>query len=331
MNSKAILFAVFLIISSCGQLLADTFGSGANTFDIEFVTIGNPGNPPDTTGTPNPAGSVPYEYRIGKYEISQQMVRKANTLGGLGLTFYNNTPNKPAADLGWNEIARFVNWLNTNTGNPPAYKFAHQPGEPSYFPVDNCQFWTASDPGYKANNPLRNKLAKYFLPTDNEWYKAAYYDPVAGVYYDYPAGSNTPPDGIDFAGDTQFDAVFQDGGVLSAPNDITNVGILSPYGTAGQGGNVFEFEETPYNILFFRPWDDRGMRGGNYLSSGLNLSSLSRYPVGIALPSSVTGFRVASVAVPESSSALLVAVSVWLTMATCNRRRSKMPMAIRSL
>jgi hypothetical protein len=29
---------------------ADTFCSGANTFDIEFVTIGNPGNPADSSG-----------------------------------------------------------------------------------------------------------------------------------------------------------------------------------------------------------------------------------------------------------------------------------------
>ena len=37
-----------------------TFGSGANQFTMEFVTIGNPGNAPDTTGNPTPAGSVGY-------------------------------------------------------------------------------------------------------------------------------------------------------------------------------------------------------------------------------------------------------------------------------
>ncbi len=56
--------------------MADTFGSGANSFSIDFVTIGNPGNPPDAN--PNPAGAVDYEYRIGKYEISEQMIDKAN-------------------------------------------------------------------------------------------------------------------------------------------------------------------------------------------------------------------------------------------------------------
>ena len=48
------------------------------------MTIGNPGNPPDAN--PNPAGRVPYSYRIGKYEISEQMIDKANAAGGLGVT-----------------------------------------------------------------------------------------------------------------------------------------------------------------------------------------------------------------------------------------------------
>ena len=43
------------------QAGAITFGTGGNTFNMEFVTIGNPGNAADTTGTPNPAGAVGYE------------------------------------------------------------------------------------------------------------------------------------------------------------------------------------------------------------------------------------------------------------------------------
>ena len=75
-------WAAWLIFG--GAVLADTFGSGANSFSIDFVTIGNPGNPPDAN--PNPAGAVPYSYRIGTYEISELMIDKANALGGLGIT-----------------------------------------------------------------------------------------------------------------------------------------------------------------------------------------------------------------------------------------------------
>src|SRR5262245_27640883 len=90
---------------------ADMFGSGANTFDIEFVTIGDAGNLADTTGSPSPAGSVAYHYRIGKFEISEQMIDKANALGGLGITKDTRGSDKPATNVSWNEAARFLNWL----------------------------------------------------------------------------------------------------------------------------------------------------------------------------------------------------------------------------
>jgi hypothetical protein len=64
-----LLLATAAAVTLHTQLAADTFGSGANQFDIDFVPIGNPGNPADTTGGPNPAGSVPYGYRMGTYEV----------------------------------------------------------------------------------------------------------------------------------------------------------------------------------------------------------------------------------------------------------------------
>ena len=48
------------VLMKGNALHADVFGSGANSFQIDFVTIGNAGNLPDTTGVPNPAGAVPY-------------------------------------------------------------------------------------------------------------------------------------------------------------------------------------------------------------------------------------------------------------------------------
>ena len=53
---------------------------------MEFVTIGSPGNTADTTGDPNPAGSVGYTYSMGVNEVSRDMVTKANSVGGLGIT-----------------------------------------------------------------------------------------------------------------------------------------------------------------------------------------------------------------------------------------------------
>ena len=88
---------------------ADTFGSGANTFDIEFVTIGNPDNDDDTTGSPIPAGKVDSTYRIGQFEISEDMIDKANTLGSLSITKDTRAPDKPATSINWFEAAKFVN------------------------------------------------------------------------------------------------------------------------------------------------------------------------------------------------------------------------------
>src|SRR5690349_21624657 len=160
----ALLGGVWLaLLDSAGLARADTFGSGANSFQIDFVTIGSPGNPPDAN--PNPAGAVPYAYRIGKYEISEQMIDKANALGGLGITKDARGPDYPATSVTWFEAARFVNWLNTSTGSVPAYKFDAG---------GNFQLWQPLDPGYDATNLYRNKLATYFLPSVDEWHKAAY-------------------------------------------------------------------------------------------------------------------------------------------------------------
>ena len=66
---------------------------------------------------------MPYSYRMGKFEISEQMIDKANAEGGLGITKDTRGLNKPATSVSWNEAATFVNWLNTSTLHTPAYKF----------------------------------------------------------------------------------------------------------------------------------------------------------------------------------------------------------------
>ena len=122
---KQILLLTLLVLgcqSASAQSLLQTFGSGANQFTMEFVTIGNPNNAADTTGSPNPAGSVAYTYSLGKYEVSRDMITKANAAGSLGITMLDmrdlggNGVNKPAAGVTWYEAAKYVNWLNTSTG-----------------------------------------------------------------------------------------------------------------------------------------------------------------------------------------------------------------------
>ena len=111
----ALAAALTIAIQPAAQ--ADTFGTSGNEFTIDFVNIGNAGNAADTTGY----GAVPYEYRVGTYEITQDAISKATASGMANVTAGAWTGNQPAATISWYEAAAFVNWLNTITGNQAAY------------------------------------------------------------------------------------------------------------------------------------------------------------------------------------------------------------------
>jgi formylglycine-generating enzyme required for sulfatase activity len=242
---------------------ADTFGSGANQFDIDFRTIGNAGNAADTS--PAGYGAVGYTYRIGTYEVSRDMITKYNALGGgPTLTMSDMTPyggngaDKPATGVSWNEAARFVNWLNTSKGYSAAYKFTTSGFN------DNIALWTISDAGYNAANPFRNSNAYYFLPSEDEWYKAAYYDPNAngglGSYWNYATGSDSAPTAV-AGGTTSGTAVYAQA-TATGPANITNAGGLSPYGTMAQNGNVWEWGESGFTPPNDSACESRLFRGG---------------------------------------------------------------------
>jgi len=302
---------VFVALPLANVCRADVFGNGANSFEIEFVTIGDPGNPADMTGDPNPAGSVPYTYRIGKYEVSESMINRANaqsTADGnpLGITIDSRGPHKPATSVSWFEAARFVNSLNTSTGHVPAYKFDAN-GE--------FQLWEPSDAGFDPQNLFRNRLAFYLLPTADEWYKAAFFDPTSDTWFDFPNGSNMAPVPVASGtapGTAVFDQPFEQG-----PADIMFAGGPSPFGTVAQAGNVWEWEETEVDLLNDDPLAVRGFRGSDWnLTSGDPIGLSSSFRHFIQLPGrSVAdiGFRVASI-IPEPTSFWLVACGVWTVL-----------------
>jgi sulfatase modifying factor 1 len=279
-----------------------SFGSGGNTFNMEFVTIGNAGNAADTTGKPNPAGAVGYEYGIGKFEVSVDMITKYNanfgTSNSLVITQDARDAAKPATNISWNEAARFVNWLNTSTGGVAAYKFT------TLGVNDNIALWTSGDAGYDVNNKYRNSLAKYVLPSFNEWYKAAYYNPTNSTYYDFPNGSNTAPEAV-ASGTADNTAVYNG---QSGPADVNLAGGLSPYGVMGLGGNVYEWDESSGDLANSSGSSSRGVRGGVWSNDSFVSSSSFRSDfIGPSNENGSIGFRVASLpssappAVPEPS------------------------------
>ncbi len=275
-----------------------TFGSGGNTFNMEFVAIGDAGNLDDTTGAPNPAGAVAYAYGLGKYEVSEDMITKYNsnygTANSLAITKDTRGVDKPATSVSWNEAARFTNWLNTSTGGSAAYKFTTGGVN------DNIALWGSGDAGYDASNPYRNSLAKYVLPSMDEWYKAAYYNPTTSTYFDYANGSDTAPTAV--ASGTAANTAVYGQTFAQGPADVTQAGGLSPYGIMGLGGNVFEWEETSLDLNNSSGSSDRGIRGGSWDFNSSNLSSSTRFNGHPANDrDDVVGFRVASLSSSAAS------------------------------
>jgi formylglycine-generating enzyme required for sulfatase activity len=287
--------------SASATSLLESFGTGANAFTMEFVTIGNPNNAADTTGAPNPAGSVAYTYNLGKHEVSRDMITKANAAGSLGITLYDmssyggNGVNRPATGVGWYEAATYVNWLNTSTGGTAAYKFVS----------GTFQLWSSTDAGYNANNMFRNSLAKYVIASSNEWYKGAY-GKADGSWSNFPNGTDSAPTAV--AGGTAANTAVYNG--QSGPADITSAGGLSAYGTMGQGGNVWEWNETAEDGSNNTAGENRQLRGGAWVYDSDILGASNRIGSSPANGNNGSiGFRVASVPEPSTLSLLAIGLS----------------------
>lgn len=316
-NTSVIAFlSVSLALCCLSTAYADSFGSGANEFTIDFVDIGDPNNPDDTTGEPDPAGKVEYAYRMGKFEISRDMITKANNEGGLGITMDSMgfvtggaRDDMPATGVSWFEAATFVNWLNTSQGHQEAYNFDGG---------GNFQLWTSSEAWQKGGeNLFRHKDAFYFLPSMDEWYKAAYFDASSTTYFDYPTGSDTAPTAV--ASGTDPNTAVYDQSFSQGPADITLAGGLSPYGTMGQGGNVFEWEETEFDLTNDSSSSARGIRGGDWSNFSFDLLTSDRGFDFPAVGDFNVGFRVASI--PEPGTMLLGALAAG-GLLVCRRQLS---------
>ena len=152
------------------------------------------------------------------------------------------------------------------------------------------------------------------IASENEWYKAAYYQPFAAggdtdSYWLYPTASNSI---------TTADANY--GGSVGTVTDIgAYSGDASYYGTFDQGGNVFEWND---EILFT---SNRGLRGGSFGSGDSGLQSSSRLSANSASGNNTIGFRVSSLApIPEPSAyaAVLGVLGLTLALTRHNWRRT---------
>jgi formylglycine-generating enzyme required for sulfatase activity len=260
--------------------------------DIDFVTIGNPGNPGDTrTNYPDSAdpygcGAVAYEYRIGKYEVTNEQwdafVSEAGAPTGNPSNAYDESAywtgtDVPTNNVSWYEAAQFCNYLTSGDKSLGAYQFS------------NGDFT-----GIDRTVAIATYSIIYVLPTEDEWYKAAYY--TGSGYSTYANGQESIP-----AADNGWN--YQYGAYDDEPWDV-GTGTMEQNGTFDIMGNVWEWNETM--IASTPPY--RGFRGGSYADSDELLRSAYRYGNDPYNDYSVVGFRVASI--PEPSTLLLLGLGV---------------------
>ena len=299
----AALLAAFTLNSNLQAELI-TFGSGANTFGIDFLTIGNAGNAADTTTY----GAVPYAYSMGKYEISQDAIDKATASGMANVTAGAWTGNQPAANIDWYEAAAFVNWLNTSTGKTAAYDLAWNGFAWSMALQSSSNAWTLG-----GTNLYRNKNSFYFLPSEDEWFKSAYYNPSNSTYYTYPLGSNSAPTVIGAGGGTTAGtAVYAQTIFPAGPAEVERAGGLTPYGVMGGAANVWDWVESSFDGANTNASANRTFRGGAYPQGALLIQSSYRQSVAPTTSAADMGFRVASIPEPSTYALLLTAGAGWL-------------------
>ncbi len=297
---------------------ADSFGTGANQFDIDFVTISGATNP--TSGY----GIVSNDYRIGTYEITNDQWNKFKaeygTVTGSPSYAYDSdfydwgtgTTNVPTNRTSWYEAAQFVNWLNTEAGHQPAYKFTGTQGTGSY----TLGTWSAAEAD-NGTNLYRHKDAFYYLPTEDEWVKAGYWNGTSlQTYATKPGDTLHQGDGVSGTGWNYYDSGYYATNPVG-PWDVGS-GSEELNGTYDMMGNVWEWMESPYSDPNFGPGSNRGLRGGSCYSYGNYLASSLRGYYGDPYTELIDiGFRVAS-EVPEPATMSLLAIG---GLALIKRRR----------
>ena len=238
------------------------------------VPVGKAGNPADATGF----GAVAYEYRIGKFEVTNEeycaflnAVAKTDSYelydgrmggqyggilrsgegGSFTYSLKDGMGRKPVNFVTWLTCARYANWLSNGGGS----------GADTESGSYTIKWGQVTAPNHAALAAA--KTLKWALATENEWYKAAYFDaekPGGPGYWPYAVKGGGAP-ACNLNTDTPTDV----GNFKTAP---------SPWGTFDQDGNVWEYNETMTG-------DKVGLRGGSFYmhDKDVYLLATTRYDV----------------------------------------------------
>ncbi|MBN2562130.1 MAG: SUMF1/EgtB/PvdO family nonheme iron enzyme [Phycisphaerae bacterium] len=302
---------------------------------FDTVTVGDPGNPGEWSGESyggygpdRICGAVDYVYNLGRYEVTAgqytdflNAVADTDTYGLYSTSMWDNTcgckiqrdgspggytysvagdwADRPVNMASFWDAARFANWMHNGQ---PAGPQGPATTEHGAYTLDG---YTGTDGSWITRNPG----ATWCIPSEDEWYKAAYYDGDASVYYDYPTGTDAVPsndlEDPDPGNNANFD---QDGFTIGHPYYRTEVGEFersaSPSGTFDQGGNVWEWHETVLHT------SHRGARGGAWYTDDSRLLAARRGASFPTTESIFNGFRVAYVPEPATISVLACSLAL---------------------
>ena len=288
--------------------------------DQQFIFVGSSGNAADQNGR----GAVSYNYSIGKYEVTvsdyaaflnsaaktdnyrlyqsgmtsdpkSAGITRSGSNGSYTYAVISGSENKPITHVSWYSAARYVNWLHNSARGL-------LDTESGVYNLNGAVWNYSLGSGQQQWGFSRSSDASFWLPTIDEWYKAAYFDPNkngSGGYWLYPNGSNS--------------AI---GSTATSPNSTYPVGgyASSPFGTFDQAGNVFEIvEDSFWGSTPFRALGGSWNRDATYSESGY--SSWNAGGDG----SNEVGFRIATV--PEPTHLTSVALA-GLALILNKRRRA---------
>lgn len=197
---------------------------------------------------------------------------------------------RPVVYISFYSLARYANWMHFGCPNTGQSEFGTTEGDDKQGAYDTRDFEDVRNGAKKVyeNFGKRNTGAKFWIPNEDEWYKAAYYDPtIIGhrKYHDYPTGSDTPPS------KEQANYVINNELSVGPPYFVAEVDDFSNapsyYGTLQQGGNVWEWIESwQYGNV-----GCRGLKGGSWSYTAFGLNAINTDPGGIDDISYVFGGR----------------------------------------
>lgn len=255
--------------------------------EFSFATVGNPGNIADSRAMSDGTsgyGSVGYTFTISRYAVTNAQWTMfdpdhESVFGGA---------NKPVQNVSWYEATQYCNWLTSGDRYKGVYLYS-QAGE--FMGIDREQ--AHAEYG-----------TFYAIPTEDEWYKAAYYD--GSDYWLYSNGSNVPPSA---ELESLFGQMWPD---IDGPWEVGQ-GVQEINGTFNMTGNLWEWTESSVGVY-------RVLRGGGYDTLDVsNLSASYRHYVGVPYGGyDNVGLRLVAL-VPEPASVLLLAAGIG---AVARKRRS---------